>query len=77
MKKHITYIYTNKNGLDELIKWWSSLKTTEVSVKILNKTKILTKLVSDTIHDVIPTKHQKYPSTTIIKNANVLAKANK
>ena len=44
---------------------------------IINKAKILTKQVSDTIHDVIPTKYQKYPSNTILKYANVLAKVNK
>ena len=38
---------------------------------------MLTKRGSDTIHDIIPTKYQKYPSTTILKLANVLAKVNK
>ena len=38
---------------------------------------MLTKRGSDTIHDVIPTKYQKYPSNTILKHVNVLAKVNK
>ena len=29
------------------------------------------------IYTVIPKKYQKYPSTTILKHANVLAKVNK
>ena len=44
---------------------------------IINKTKILTKQGSDTIHDVIPTKYHKYPSNPILKYVNVLAKVNK
>ena len=48
-----------------------------VQFEIMNKTKILTKRGSDEIHDVIPTKYQKYPSNTILKYANVLAKVNK
>ena len=44
---------------------------------IINKTKILTKQVSDMIHDVILTKYQKYTLNTILKHANVLAKVNK
>ena len=41
---------------------------------IINKIIILNKLGSDMIHDVIPTKYQKYFSTTILEHANVLAK---
>ena len=44
---------------------------------IINKVKVLTKKVTDTIHAVIPMKYQKYPSTTILKHENVLAKENK
>ena len=44
---------------------------------IINKTKILTKRGSDKVHDIIPTKYQKYPSDTILKHANVLSKSNK
>ena len=44
---------------------------------IINKTRRLTKRVSDTIHDVNTTKHQKYPSNTVLKNMNVLDKVNK
>ena len=44
---------------------------------IINKTIILTKQVTDKIHDFIPEKYQKYPSNTIIKHANVLDKVNK
>ena len=44
---------------------------------IINKTRILTKQGIDTIHAVIPTKYQKYPSTIILKNAIFLAKVNK
>ena len=36
-----------------------------------------TQLGSDTIHDVIPTKCQRYPSNTILENTNVLDKVNK
>ena len=44
---------------------------------IINKTKILTKLGLDRIHDDIMTKYQKYPYTTILKYANVLVQLNK
>ena len=44
---------------------------------IINKTKLLTKKDSDMIHDVIPTKYQKYPSNTILKHANILAKVDR
>ena len=44
---------------------------------ITNKTKILIKRGSDKTHDVIPKKYKKYPSNTILKHANVLAKVNK
>ena len=44
---------------------------------IINRIMKLNKRGSDTIHDVIPTKYQKYSSKTIIKHANVLAKLNK
>ena len=44
---------------------------------IINKLKILTKQGTDTIHAVIPKKHQKYPWTTILTHENVLAKVNK
>ena len=43
---------------------------------IIKKIIILTKLVTDTIHAVIPKKYEKYPSTTILKHDNVLAKVN-
>ena len=45
--------------------------------EITNKIVILTKRSADTIHDFILTKYQKYPSTTILKHANVLEKVNK
>ena len=41
---------------------------------ILNTIIILTKRGTDKIYAVIPTKYQKYPSTTILKHANILAK---
>ena len=44
---------------------------------IINRIMKLTKQGLDTIHDVIPTKYQKYSSKTIIKHVNVLAKLNK
>ena len=44
---------------------------------IINKIIILNKRGSDMIHDVIPTKYQKYFSTTLIEHANFLAKINK
>ena len=44
--------------------------------KIINKITIWTKQGTYTIHAVILTKYQKYPSTTILKHANVLAKLN-
>ena len=43
----------------------------------INKTRILTKGVTDTIHAVIPKKYQKYPSTKIFKHLNVSDKVNK
>ena len=45
--------------------------------EIINKIIILNKRGSDMIHDVIPTKYQKYFSTTILEHANFLAKVNK
>ena len=44
---------------------------------IINKIKILTKQGTDMIHAIIPMKYQKYPSTSTLKHANVLAKVNK
>ena len=44
---------------------------------ITNKITILIKRGTDTIHAIIPTKYSKYPSTTILKYENVLAKVNK
>ena len=44
---------------------------------IINKIKILTNRVTDKRHAAITKKYQKYPSTTIPKHANVLAKVNK
>ena len=44
---------------------------------IINKITVLAKRGTDMIHSVILTKYQKYPSTTILKNANILAKINK
>ena len=37
----------------------------------------MNKQVSYAIHDVIPKKYHKYPSNTILKHVNVLAKVNK
>ena len=45
--------------------------------EIINKIVVLTKQGTDTAHTIIPTKYQKYPSTTINKHANVLAIVNK
>ena len=44
---------------------------------ITNIIKILTKRGSDIMHDIILTKYQKYPSTTILKHVSVLAAVNK
>ena len=44
---------------------------------IINRIIILTKRGTDTRHSVIPTKYQKYPSTTILKHMNYLDKLNK
>ena len=44
---------------------------------IINKIIILIKRGSYMIHDVIPTKYQKYFSITIIEHANFLARVNK
>ena len=38
---------------------------------------ILNKKSRDTIHAIVLRKYKKYPSTTILKHANVLAKVNK
>ena len=44
---------------------------------IINKITILIKQGTYMIHAVITMKYQKYPSTTILKHVNVLAKVNK
>ena len=44
---------------------------------VMNKIIILTKLGTDMIQAVIPTKFKKYPSTTILKHAGVLFTLNK
>ena len=44
---------------------------------IKNKIKISTRRGTDIIHAVILAKCQKYPSTTILKNENVLDTLNK
>ena len=44
---------------------------------IINQIKIFPKRVTYMINAVIPTKYQKYPSTTILEHANDLAKVNK
>ena len=44
---------------------------------IINRIKILTKRGTATMHAFIPTKYQKYPLTTILKHANVLAQVNR
>ena len=44
---------------------------------IIKKIIILTKRGADMIYTVIPKKHQKYLSNTILKHANVLAQVNK
>ena len=44
---------------------------------IIKKFIILNKWSKKTIHAVLPKKYQKYLSTTILKNENVLAKVNK
>ena len=44
---------------------------------IINKIKVITKICTYTIHDLIPLKYQKYPYTTIMKHVNVLDKVNK
>ena len=43
---------------------------------IISEIKILLKRGINTIHAVIPIKFQNYPSTTILKHSNVLAKVN-
>ena len=45
--------------------------------EIINIIKIPTKWGTYTIHAIIPTKYHKYPSATILKYANDLAKVNK
>ena len=45
--------------------------------EIINKINILTKRVTDAIHAAIPKKYHKYPSTTILKHANILTESNK
>ena len=72
----MTYNYTYKHGSYKLVNDGFTQKY-RVQHKIINKTRILPKRCSDRIHDVIPTKYQKYPSTTILKHVNVLAKVNK
>ena len=43
----------------------------------MNRIINLTKRDSDAIHEIIPTEYHKYPSSTILKIVNVLAKVNK
>ena len=76
LTKYITYIHIYKTGLYQIV---NDGFTQNDSIKrdIINKTKILTKLGSDTIHDIIPQKYDKYHSTTILKHVNVLAKVNR
>ena len=45
-------------------------------IEITDKINILTKQGTDTIYAVILMKYQKYPSNTILKYANILAKVN-
>ena len=54
-----------------------SLKITEVNVTSYIKLKCGQKKCSDTIYVIIANKFQKYPSTTILRHADVLAKVNK
>ena len=49
--------------------YWSQRDTIKIYI-------ILTKQGTDTIHDIIPKKYHKYPSTTILKHVNVLSKLN-
>ena len=44
---------------------------------IIKKIMIITKRDNDTIQAVIMKKYQNYPSTTILKHANILAKVKK
>ena len=69
-------MHTYKNGLDQIINDGVHVKWLR-STWIINTIKIIIKQGSDTINDVIPTKYHKYPSNTILKYANVLAKLNK
>ena len=45
--------------------------------EIINKIEISIKRGKYTINAIIPKKYQKYPSTTILKHVNILAKVNK
>ena len=74
--KSLIYIHY-KTGLDNLVKWWSSIKMTEVNVTLSKQIIILTKWGTDRMYAVIMTDYPKYPPTTILKHANVLAKVNK
>ena len=44
---------------------------------IINHIIILTKRGADKIYTILPKKHYRYPSTTILKHANALVKVNK
>ena len=68
MTKYMNYIYIYISGFIQ--NDWGHRE-------IINKTKILTKQGSYTIHDVIPTKYQKYSSNTILKQDIFLDKVNK
>ena len=76
MTKDIAYIYIYNLVISDR-KIMSFTQNDWVQRSILNKIILLTNLVKDTKHDVIPIKYQKYSSTTILKHENILAKVDK
>ena len=77
LTRYITYIYIYINWVRSTRKMMGFTQNDWDQRDIINKIKILTKWGTNMIHDVIPTKYQKYPSITILKHVNVLTKVNK
>ena len=67
----------SKTELYQLLKMMSFNYNSLGQRTIINNIMILTKRGADRMNTVILEKYQKYPSTTILKHVNVLAKLNK
>ena len=77
MKKYIAHIYIYIYNRVRLSRKMMSFTQNDWSKSDIIKIIILAKRGIYTIHAVITKKYKKYPSTKILKHANVLAKVNK